>query len=470
VVATPAVVGVVVGVIVGMGLAWWGSASFPPSLARQVEPSPGRDFDAVVIPGGAALLAIVGIAWSLASAGRAGRTQQAAEGERPSRAVALAAGLGWRPSALIGLRLAFESGPIGARVPGRSARTAVAIAVLGVIGVLVVVDSTDAAIAEPVRYGWSWSVMPDAEGDSVEDALAVLEQSGVIDAGARLVGGAIEVEGRRLQAHAIEDLVGTTSLVIATGRAPATPREIALGGATLRQLGVSVGDGVTVEDAVGVEHELVVVGRAVLPIVNDTTEPGSGAVVAADALAELARGGTEGNVVVTYAPGVDPQRTAAALSDAGLVLSGYSYPQVPGRLLNLEAAGTVFAALALFLAALGAAALAHVLAVAGRRRRVDFAVLRALGFVRAQVRLAVGWQAVAIVVIGCALGVPLGFVVGRLVWRAVVADLHMGDAVSSPLRAAAGTVGAAVVLAVLLAAVPAVIAARRRPAELLRTE
>ncbi len=470
VVATPAIVSVTVGVAVGVGMAWLLSPAFPPSLARPLEPTPGRRIDGLVLLGGSCLLAAAGGAWSVVAARRAGASPQASPPPRPSRAVALAARLGWRPPSMVGLRLAFESGPAATRVPSRSAQTGIAAGVLGMVAVLVVASSTDAAIADPIRYGWSWSAMPDVEVDDSEALLATLASEPMVSAAARLVGGAVEVEGQRLQGHAVEDMVGTTALVIAEGRNPADDGEIALGGASLGALDVSIGDVVRVEGDDGVERQLTVVGRAVLPIVNDTTNPGSGAALTVTALNDLTRGGTEDNLVVTYAPGVDPRAAEQRLGDAGLTYSGYAKPQIPGRLLNLDEARATFAALAAFLALLGVVGLTHALAVSGSRRRVDFAVLRAMGFVRRQVRLSVGWQAVAVVAMGCAIGAPLGFVTGRLVWRTVVADLHMVEGVSSPLWAAAATVAAALLLGAVLAVVPGVLAAKHRPAELLRTE
>ena len=68
---------------------------------------------------------------------------------------------------------------------------------------------------------------------------------------------------------------------------------------------------------------------------------------------------------------------------------------------------------------LGLIAIAHAIVVSVRRGRHDLGVLRALGFRGRDVGATVAWQAVALAVVGGAIGIPLGVLVGRFVWRAV---------------------------------------------------
>jgi ABC-type antimicrobial peptide transport system permease subunit len=71
---------------------------------------------------------------------------------------------------------------------------------------------------------------------------------------------------------------------------------------------------------------------------------------------------------------------------------------------------------------------------------------------------------------GLILGVPLGIVAGRLVWRHLADNFPVVYVPPLALLAVLLVVPAALVLANLLAAVPARSAARIRPAEALRTE
>ena len=88
---------------------------------------------------------------------------------------------------------------------------------------------------------------------------------------------------------------------------------------------------------------------------------------------------------------------------------------------NLDGARGVTVAFGAFFAVLAVVGLVHVLAFSSRRRRVDFAVLRALGFQRGQVRRAVDVQALVITALGLTVGVPVGLVAGRVSWRLMVA-------------------------------------------------
>jgi putative ABC transport system permease protein len=114
--------------------------------------------------------------------------------------------------------------------------------------------------------------------------------------------------------------------------------------------------------------------------------------------------------------------------------------------------------------------LVHTLVSSVRRRRRDLAILRALGFVRSQVSLTVAWQATTIVVIALVVGLPLGAVAGRLAWRFFVDQLGFVPLTVVPLTVVLAAIPAVVVLANVIATLPARAAARTEPAVVLRTE
>ena len=97
-------------------------------------------------------------------------------------------------------------------------------------------------------------------------------------------------------------------------------------------------------------------------------------------------------------------------------------------------------------------------------------MLRSLGFTRRQSRLAIAWQATLIAVAGIVLGVPLGIVAGRLVWRSLADSFPVVYVPPIAIAAILLVVPAALAVANLLAALPARAAARIRPAEALRVE
>jgi ABC-type lipoprotein release transport system permease subunit len=118
----------------------------------------------------------------------------------------------------------------------------------------------------------------------------------------------------------------------------------------------------------------------------------------------------------------------------------------------------------------GAATLAHLLAVSVWRRRRDSGLLKALGFVRRQVAAVVFWQAVTVAVAGIVIGVPLGLVAGRVVWRVFALDAGV---VAVPVLSGwliAALAAGVLVAAIAIAIVPAVAAARSPAGRALHTE
>jgi ABC-type antimicrobial peptide transport system permease subunit len=118
----------------------------------------------------------------------------------------------------------------------------------------------------------------------------------------------------------------------------------------------------------------------------------------------------------------------------------------------------------------GAATLVHLLLVSVSRRRAEAGLLKVLGFVRRQVAAVTSWQATAIILVGVVAGVPLGIAAGKVAWRLFatnfgVVPVPVVQAVPLVLLAAA-----ALAAANLLAVLPALIAGRARPADLLRSE
>jgi putative ABC transport system permease protein len=142
----------------------------------------------------------------------------------------------------------------------------------------------------------------------------------------------------------------------------------------------------------------------------------------------------------------------------------------PRELQALSDVSGLPALLGAVLALLAAATLAHTLISSVRHRRRELAVLRTMGFVRRQVWLAVFWQTATLVSIALLVGVPLGALLGRFVWNVFTRDL---GAVADPQVAWIPfllTVPAALLLASLVAAIPAWLAGRTRPSVALRAE
>jgi putative ABC transport system permease protein len=122
------------------------------------------------------------------------------------------------------------------------------------------------------------------------------------------------------------------------------------------------------------------------------------------------------------------------------------------------------------LALLGFAVLAHALVTVVRARRRDFAMLRALGLSRGQIRAIVIWQVLTLVTGALLLGLFVGVILGRFAWLAFAHQLGVASdaagAIVALLAVAAGAIG----VALIAGSLPAFYAARSRPADALHAE
>ena len=126
--------------------------------------------------------------------------------------------------------------------------------------------------------------------------------------------------------------------------------------------------------------------------------------------------------------------------------------------------------LAGLLAGLGVAVLAQLSVVSGRRRRHDFAVLKALGLLRRQVSQVTAWQVSTLAGLALLIGLPLGVAAGRWSWQLFAAGLGVPADASLPVPLLLVMVPAVLIIANAVALWPGRSAARVSPARALRTE
>ena len=103
---------------------------------------------------------------------------------------------------------------------------------------------------------------------------------------------------------------------------------------------------------------------------------------------------------------------------------------------NLVRVAVLPALLAGLVALVALVTLAHALLTSVRRRRDEFATLRAIGFVRRQRAATVMWQTWALTLAGVVIGIPVGVVLGRSLWRVVAARIGSVQPPAVPLRSA----------------------------------
>ncbi|HEX2701174.1 MAG TPA: FtsX-like permease family protein [Acidimicrobiales bacterium] len=445
------------------------SERFPVGLARRLEPDLGVHADWWVLAPGAALVTLVILAGAAYAAFRSTRRLRSDEPVATRSSVA-----GWARRAApvpvaIGMGLALEGGRGRRSLPVRPALAGAVIGVVGVIGALGLVKGIDDALASPSRSGQVWDayVAPTEEhnGDSLGTALT--EEAGV-GAVAAFDRAPLDVDGDGLPVYAIDAVKGHLSFVVLEGRAPARDDEAAIGPASAKALGKSIGDTVTVSSTKGTEH-LRIVGSALLAQ-TPHTEFDQGLWTTPGGLAEVDDRPPEGidvEFVVKAKPGVGHDDLVQHLQSVYGDVGEATYPQDVLLLRNVR---TLPRALALFLVLLAVAAVTHALLTAVRRRRHDLAVLRAMGFRPRQNALCILSQSMTIAAVGLVVGLPLGAVAGRLAWRWVADATPLVYVAPLALVAVGLAAPGALATANLLAAVPARRAARLRPAEVLRSE
>ena len=173
-------------------------------------------------------------------------------------------------------------------------------------------------------------------------------------------------------------------------------------------------------------------------------------------------------VLVRAAPGA--AGSAALARHTGKYPTLTYRPAEPTVLVNFGESVNFPLLFAVALSVFGAATLLHLLLVSVASRRVEAGLLKALGFVRRQVAAAVCWQATVVALVGIAVGAPVGIATGKVLWRVFATNFGVVPvAVVEPVLIAALAAGV-LAGANLLAAVPALLAARSQPARLLRAE
>jgi hypothetical protein len=375
------------------------------------------------------------------------------------------------PSLATGLGLAWHSVRRGATLPLVSAVAASAIAVAAIVTAAGGTASLRLVTDESHRFGAPWDAIAQTANEGDPEPTALAEIDGVDHAA--LIGGT-DVALRSdpmvwVQALFPIEGVPVSDPVIVEGRAPAADDEIALGTLTIERAGVRVGDRVQLQPQGDARlRSFEVVGVA---MVTDGAEPnvGHGAVVTPAGMNSIEKGTIETAVLgVSVAEGADRDQTLAQVRD--LFPSLVDPFPVPNSLLNAERVAGLPVLLALVAAALAGITFAHALVVSVRRSRRELAVCRVLGFTHRQVRMAVSTQATVLALAAILLGIPLGIIGARWGWRVLADAFGVVTEPRIPVVVTVACVAVVLLLANLTAAPAAWSAARRRTAEVLRSE
>jgi len=481
-----------VGAGVGAAVAISMSPLFPVGIGRVADPGVGVHVDGVALAIGIAVTMAVVVVLALATSAHHVR------GGDPERYAPRTSGHPWQlpandPAVLVGLYLARPDRSGGRVSPARTSLASLVVVVVVLAATAVTLASFDHLVSRRDLAGATWqaAVLPPDEGSAgiataletarrVPGVAAVTSGSWATNGygvpyssptGGGVASG-IYVNGHRVDAQFFGD-DGPIRPAIQRGRAPERSGEIALGGKTLAALGVGIGDHVQVSLGPALPSiDGVVIGQTVLasPYFFDFAS-GTGAATVASTLSALGAHEDPASdvVLVRYARGADGLRTFNAVERA---LGTQAAFETADRhsVSGLGRIRLVPVLLLIGLLALVAAAIAHVLLVSITDHRRDVAVLRAIGFTRPQSWSSVTIHAAVVTVAACAVGVPLGVIIGRAAWSRIAASLYVVARPMAPVEMLGVICIALLAVAIAASLVPASRAVRLKPARVLRAD
>ncbi len=450
------------------------SPLFPLGVARRADPDVGLHADWTVLAVGAVALAGVVVAMGFVAAylstSRRSLDRSWAGRSWPSTLAERVAAAGTAPPLTNGVRMAVESDRRG--TPIRPALFGAVVGTLGLTAALLFGASVRHLVATPRLYGanWDFSAADVTANTPCGGSDYGLAAEPGIAALAELCSQNVQLDGRPVTAIAYTQLRGgPIEPVVVSGQAPDGPNELALGATTLRMLGKHAGDTVHVAGR-STTLEYRIVGTVVFPSLAQAQPLADGAAFTGAGYAPLFDQNLfTRSFVGRIAPGADrsavERRIMATPQLAPPV--GPAVPTEVGRLHEIRWLPVTLATLVVSLALL---AVGHAIVTGVRRHRREFAILKTLGFTGSQVRATVAWQATTMGTVGLVIGIPIGIVVGELLWRRVASGLGVSTNAPFPTATVLLIVPAVIALVNLVALLPARAAAQAQPAAALRTD
>jgi ABC-type antimicrobial peptide transport system permease subunit len=366
-----------------------------------------------------------------------------------------------------------------------------ALAVLVVVATVTFGASLNTLVSHPALYGWNWNYeLESPEGGGYipgHEANQLLSRDPDVAAWTGVYFDSLRIDGQTVP------IIGETPPTpvgppIQSGHTLQTRNQIVLGATTLADLHKRVGD--TVKASYGTsstETTLRIVGTATMPAVGPGLglhlSMGTGALVSDLFIPAGVRNPTSGPpgpnaYFVRLKNGANPSASLRSLqridnaldSDPNAAPMSVLSVQRPAEIVNYRTMGSTPSLLGIGLAAGAVVALGLTLIASVKRRRRDFALLRTLGFTGRQLGAVVAWQSSVAVALGTVIGVPLGIILGRILWNLFAHEIDAIPAPTVPVASIVLIVLGGIVLANIVAAVPGRIAAQTPTALLLRAE
>jgi ABC-type lipoprotein release transport system permease subunit len=466
--------GLVVGVaaaIIAVVVAVLMSPLMPVGLARVAELHHGIDVDPLIL-GLGALAVVVGIvALRALAAWRVNVAQSAtASAGHPSRATRVLEHSRLSPSADIGVRFALDAGRGETSTGVWTTVLGATLTIALLAGLWSFQVSLQHMLDSPRLYGWNWSVKSGAPAlPDISTALVpAFSHDPVVSAFAAGTVTQAELGLERVDVMGMQQEQGRVAPTVVEGRLPRRANEVMLGARNLERAGLELGD-IAVLRLGNTAAGLRIVGRGLFPEFGDAGGLGNGVYMTYRGLQRMLPEARRNVFLIRYRTGTDPAAETVHLRQALDPLPTRSSGE-PRELQALSDVSGLPALLGGLLVLLAVATLAHTLISSVRRRRRELAVLRTMGFVRRQVWLSVFWQTTTLVAIALVVGIPFGALLGRLAWNVFAEDLGAIPDAQVAWVPFLLTIPAALLLASIVAAVPAWLAGRMRPSVALRAE
>ncbi|MCW0212090.1 MAG: ABC transporter permease [Pseudonocardia sp.] len=444
--------------VLGSAIASAAGVLEPLGSQARFEPAPGfRPLWGLAVGGGVALAAL----FLLMTAGAtllAARPRGIVAGSAPPslpRTVLRTWARRW-PAVLLGSRLAVHGRTARRGLPAMASILAAAAAVAGIVAAVTVGASLTRLVETPQRYAAGADLhLVDAR----EPDVAALVADPRVTALATTSSATLRTsDGRELGATAVDDRKGEPPLELASGRAPASSGEVAVGPRLADELGLGIGDVLAVRGPGGEQVPLTVTGTAVLPT-GSSAALGEQLLLTADAMDLVQRSEPIRDAYIYTAPGT----ADAVYGELGQNLEIFPR-EVPESVRNLTDLVRLPELLALVLTLVAGTGLVHVLLTSARRHAREMAVFSVLGATPAQVRATLAVLAGSTVVPALVVGVPLGLGVARVLWHRIATTVGVAGDPAVPVGVIAAVAGVVLVGALLVAVVPGRRAARTSPA------
>ncbi|HEY1670978.1 MAG TPA: FtsX-like permease family protein [Trebonia sp.] len=370
----------------------------------------------------------------------------------------LAAGLGWLPSRLLGVRMRLATTGVR-RNPSRTATTTVALTIgIGLMTLFSVVLSTADQFAthEANRHFPADYLLSVKQGGIPEPVVTSLRASSRIAVAVGIREGGAALDGHQAQVLAAEPsayrslfmpLVDTGSLSgVETGTGG-----IALSGIEASALHVAVGGKISVDG-----HPFLVDGTFSDGVLDET------AVISWTDFTRYFGPGEDTEVAVKAVPGVSTSASAsavdAAVADYPLVDITSEASLRAHMISSVQKLATLLDGLLATSIVISLFGVANTLSLAVLERTRESALLRALGLTRRGLRWMISMEAVLLGLMGAVAGVAFGIGFGWATGRAFLRT--DGGPVSYPILQIAGYIALAGVAALLASVIPARRAAR----------